>query len=213
MWPILICLVLGVALSIERFISLSRASVNTRKFLAQVIAALDKGGASSAVEVCQTTHGPVASIFHAGLIRAGRGLEHVEKAITNAGTIEMAFLERGMIWLSTFITVAPMLGFTGTVSGMVGAFDEIQKANDISPSIVAGTGLVHRAETERGGPVRTLSLHQYHHRRWSTFIDGEPPPAGSRIWLAGRRGGRPCLSAEHYFFAGAVGRHRSTADH
>lgn len=169
MWPILICLVLGVALSIERFISLSRASVNTRKFLAQVIAALDKGGASSAVEVCQTTHGPVASIFHAGLIRAGRGLEHVEKAITNAGTIEMAFLERGMIWLSTFITVAPMLGFTGTVSGMVGAFDEIQKANDISPSIVAG-GISQALLTTLFGLIVAIIL-QFCHNYFIAKID------------------------------------------
>lgn len=137
MYPILVCLVLGIAISIERFISLSRASINTRKFLAQVTGALDKGGTNEAIEICQKTKGPVASIFHAGLIRADRGLEHVEKAITNAGSIEMAFLERGLIWLSTFITVAPMLGFTGTVAGMVVAFDDIKRANDISPSIVA----------------------------------------------------------------------------
>ena len=137
MWPILVCLVLGIMISVERFISLNRASVDTRKFLAEVTGALDKGGAKNAIEICQKTKGPVASIFHAGLIRADRGLEHVEKAITNAGSIEMAFLERGLIWLSTFITVAPMLGFTGTVAGMVRSFDDIKRANDISPSIVA----------------------------------------------------------------------------
>lgn len=137
MWPILGLLVFGIAVSIERFISLTRASVNTRKFLAKVTAALDNGGTEAAVEVCQKTRGPVASIFHAGLLRADRGAENVEKAIANAGTIEMAFLERGMIWLSTVITLAPMLGFTGTVQGMIGAFDDIKKANDISPAIVA----------------------------------------------------------------------------
>jgi biopolymer transport protein ExbB len=137
MWPILILLVFGVAISIERFISLTRASVNTRKFLARVTSALDKGGTDAAIEVCQKTKGPVASIFHAGLLRADRGTEHVEKAITNAGSIEMAFLERGLIWLSTVITLAPMLGFTGTVRGMIVAFDDIKRANDISPSIVA----------------------------------------------------------------------------
>ena len=137
MWPILVCLVLGIMISVERFISLNRASLDTRKFLAEVTGALDKGGAKNAIEICQKTKGPVASIFHAGLIRADRGLEHVEKAITNAGSIEMAFLERGLIWLSTFITVAPMLGFTGTVAGMVRSFDDIKRANDISPSIVA----------------------------------------------------------------------------
>ena len=137
MWPILICFVLGLAVSIERAISLKRASVNTRKFLNDVTSAMDKGGIKSALDVCQTTGGPVASIFDAGLRRAERGLEAVEKAIANAGSIEMAFLEKGMIWLSTFITIAPMIGFTGTVQGMVVAFDNIKQANDISPSIVA----------------------------------------------------------------------------
>ena len=137
MYPILILLIFGVAVSIERLISLTRAGINTRKFLNQVTVALDKKGTEAAIEVCQQTRGPVASIFHAGLLRADRGAEHVEKAITNAGTIEMAFLERGLIWLATVITLAPMLGFTGTVRGMVVAFDDIKNANDISPSIVA----------------------------------------------------------------------------
>lgn len=137
MWPILILLIFGVAISIERFISLTRASVNTRKFLTNVKSAMDEGGVDSAMEVCEKTPGPVASIFHAGLQRAPRGAEYVEKAIANAGTIEMAFLERNMIWLSTVITLAPMLGFTGTVRGMIGAFDDIKNANDISPAIVA----------------------------------------------------------------------------
>jgi len=138
MWPILILLVIGIMISIERFISLTRASVNTRKFLAKVKDALSSGGIPQALEVCSSTRGPVASIFHAGLMRADRGVEHVEKSITNAGSIEMAFLERGLIWLATVISLAPMLGFTGTVVGMIRAFDAIKAANDISPSIVAG---------------------------------------------------------------------------
>ncbi len=138
MHPILGLLIFGIAICIERFISLSRASVNTRNFISKVTEALDKGGTKAAIDVCQNTKGPVASIFHAGLLRAERGTEHVEKAISNAGTIEMAFLERGLIWLSTVISLAPMLGFLGTVQGMVIAFDDIKKANDISPSIVAG---------------------------------------------------------------------------
>lgn len=161
MWPILVCLVLGIAISIERFISLTRASVNTRKFLAQVTGALDKGGTNEAIEICQKTKGPVASIFHAGLIRADRGLEHVEKAITNAGSIEMAFLERGLIWLSTFITVAPMLGFTGTVAGMVRAFDDIKRANDISPSIVA-SGISVALLTTLFGLIVAIILQVFH---------------------------------------------------
>lgn len=138
MWPILILLIIGIMISIERFISLTRASVNTRKFLAKVKEALASGGVEEALDVCSSTRGPVASIFHAGLLRSKRGVEHVEKAITNAGSIEMAFLERGMIWLATVISVAPMLGFTGTVVGMIAAFDAIAAANDISPTIVAG---------------------------------------------------------------------------
>lgn len=138
MWPILILLIVGIMISIERFITLTRASVNTRKFLAKVKDALTSGGIDEAVDVCASTRGPVASIFHAGLMRADRGVDHVEKAISNAGSIEMAFLERGMIWLATVISIAPMLGFTGTVVGMIGAFEAIKAANDISPSIVAG---------------------------------------------------------------------------
>ncbi|MFO7889811.1 MAG: MotA/TolQ/ExbB proton channel family protein [bacterium] len=137
MWPILFILILGLAISIERFISLFRAGVNTRKFIDEVTKALDKGGSKGAIKVCQDTRGPVASVFHAGLLRIGRGLEHVEKAISNAGSIEMAFLERNMSWLSTFISIAPMLGFTGTVVGMIKAFEDIAQANDISPAIVA----------------------------------------------------------------------------
>jgi len=138
MWPILGLLIIGLAFSIERFWSLTKASVNTRKFLSKVRMALDEGGITAALEECEKTSGPVASIFHAGLSRAKRGIEHVEKAITSAGSLEMAFLERGMWILGTVIVIAPMLGFTGTVSGMVGAFDNIRKANDISPAIVAG---------------------------------------------------------------------------
>jgi biopolymer transport protein ExbB len=161
MWPILGCLVIGIAISIERFISLSRASVNTRKFLAEVTGALDKSGTDAAVEVCQKTKGPVAAIFHAGLLRAGKGAETVEKAITNAGTIEMAFLERGMIWLSTFITIAPMLGFTGTVRGMIVAFNDIKKANDIQPSIVA-EGISIALLTTLFGLVVAIILQLFH---------------------------------------------------
>ena len=137
MWPILVCLIFGIAVSIERGWTLSRASVNTRKFLANIKKALNEGGIQEATDVCANTRGPVASIFHAGLLRVDRGIEHVEKAIMNAGSIEMAFLEKGLVWLATVISVAPMLGFLGTVWGMVEAFRAIAAANDISPSIVA----------------------------------------------------------------------------
>jgi biopolymer transport protein ExbB len=138
MHPILVLWIAGLAIGIAKLILLFRAGVNTRKFLARTREALKQEGVSGALEVCERTHGPVASIMHAGLSRAKDGIESAEKAITNAGSIEMAFLERGMIWLGFIIVVAPLLGFTGTVWGMIEAFDAIKKANDISPSVVAG---------------------------------------------------------------------------
>ncbi len=138
MWPILILLVVGLGFSIERIITLTRASVNTRKFLARLHSALQDGGIEGAAAECEKTPGPVASILHAGLSRADKGLDSVEKSISNAGSIEMAFLERGMVVLSTVIVLAPMVGFTGTVQGMVEAFQQIETKNDISPAIVAG---------------------------------------------------------------------------
>ncbi|HDL17442.1 MAG TPA: MotA/TolQ/ExbB proton channel family protein [Bacteroidetes bacterium] len=142
MWPILALLIFGLAISLERFYSLTRASVNTRKFMEKIRNALNEGGIEAAKDVCENTRGPVASIFHAGLMRANKGLEHVEKAIMNSGSIEMAFLERGLVWLATVISLAPMLGFTGTVVGMIKAFNDIAAANDISPAIVAdGIGI------------------------------------------------------------------------
>lgn len=106
--------------------------------MTQVQEALHSEGYNAAVDVCGNTRGPVAEVFHAGLTRVHRGIEAVEKGIENAGTIEMAFLEKNMVWLSTVVTLAPMLGFTGTVAGMIRAFDDIKAANDISPSVVAG---------------------------------------------------------------------------
>jgi biopolymer transport protein ExbB len=137
MHPILACLILGLAFCIERFWTLSRARVNTKDFIIKVTKALESGGIGAAKEVCANTRGPVASVFHAGLLRADEGLEAAEKAIIAYGGIEMSFLEKGMIWISTFITIAPMLGFTGTVQGMIEAFDAIKEAAQISPAIVA----------------------------------------------------------------------------
>ena len=138
MYPILGLLIFGLGFGIERIYTLFRASVNTKKFMTDVRTALHDEGRDKAVEVCSDTRGPVAEIFHAGLSRAHRGIEAVEKGIENAGTIEMAFLEKNMVWLSTVVTLAPMLGFTGTVAGMIQAFDDIKAANDISPAVVAG---------------------------------------------------------------------------
>jgi biopolymer transport protein ExbB len=138
MWPILLSLVFGLAFAGERFYSLIMSSINAQKFFEDVNNTLDNEGVDATLELCEKTNGPVAEIFHAGLSRVHRGIIEVEKAIQNAGSIEMSFLEKNMIWLNAVITIAPMLGFTGTVAGMVNAFDAIAAADDISPAVVAG---------------------------------------------------------------------------
>jgi len=138
MWPILLTLLFGLGFAIERFYSLMMSAVDSQSFFDEITNAINENGTKAAVQVCEETEGPVASIFHAGLSRMHRGLNDVEKAIQNAGSIEMAFLEKNMIWLNAVITIAPMLGFTGTVIGMISAFDAIKAANDISPAVVAG---------------------------------------------------------------------------
>ena len=138
MWPILALFVFGLAFALERLYSLMMSSINSKKFFAEIKDTLDSDDVNSAIEICNKTRGPVAEVFHAGLTRSHRGLAEVEKAIQNAGTVEMSFLEKNMIWLNLVVTVAPMLGFTGTVAGMVKAFDSIEAANNISPAVVAG---------------------------------------------------------------------------
>ena len=138
MWPVLICLIIGLGIAFERIITLNLADINTRKFIVKVKRALEEGGIPAAEEVCANQRGPVASVFQAGLLRADEGIDAVEKAVVSYGSIEMSFLERGLVWLSLFISVAPMLGFLGTVIGMIAAFDAIEQAGDISPQLVAG---------------------------------------------------------------------------
>jgi biopolymer transport protein ExbB len=134
MWPILICLILGLAVSIERVITLNMATTDTKKLLAKIEDALAKGGIEAAKDVTKNTRGPVASIFTQGLMRSSEGVEMVEKSIVSYGGVEMGKLERGLIWISLFISLGPMLGFFGTVIGMIFAFDAIQAAGDISPN-------------------------------------------------------------------------------
>ena len=138
MWPILALLIFGLAIALERFYSLMMSSINSKKFFVEICHIADILVVVDALELCNKTRGPVAEVFHAGLSRKHRGLDEVEKAIQNAGTVEMSFLEKNMIWLNLVVSVAPMLGFTGTVAGMVKAFDSIEAANNISPAVVAG---------------------------------------------------------------------------
>ena len=114
------------------------ATINSDKLLNDVESALKDGGVDSAKEVCRNTKGPIASIFYQGLDRSNEGLEQVEKSIIAYGSVQMGLLEKGLSWISLFIALAPMLGFMGTVIGMIGAFDSIEAAGDISPSLVAG---------------------------------------------------------------------------
>ena len=138
MTPVLLCLILGLAIAIERIITLNLATTNTKKLLANVEDALNTGGVEAAKDVTRNTRGPVASIFTQGLLRWSEGVDMVEKSIISYGSVEMGRLERGLVWISLFIAIAPMLGFMGTVIGMIGAFDAIEAAGDISPSLVAG---------------------------------------------------------------------------
>ena len=157
MWPILICLILGLAIAIERIITLNMATTDTNKLLAQIEDALAKGGVEAAKNVTKNTRGPIASIFTQGLMRASEGVDMVEKSVVAYGGVEMGKLERGLIWISLFISLGPMLGFFGTVIGMVFAFDAIEAAGDISPQVVAG-GMKVALITTVGGLIVGMIL-------------------------------------------------------
>ena len=135
---VLVALILGLAFAIERVLYLNMATSNTRKLLAKVEEALESGGVEAAKDVCRNTRGPVASIFYQGLDRFDHGIDVVEKTVISYGGVQAGLLEKGLSWIALFIALAPMLGFMGTVIGMIGAFDAIEVAGDISPSLVAG---------------------------------------------------------------------------
>ncbi len=135
---VLVTLILGLALCIERIIYLNMATPNAKKLLNEIESALHTGGVEAAKEVCRNTRGPVASIFYQGLDRMPEGIDVVEKSVISYGSVQMGLLEKNISWISLFIALAPMLGFMGTVIGMIGAFDAIEAAGDISPSLVAG---------------------------------------------------------------------------
>ncbi|MDR1180509.1 MAG: MotA/TolQ/ExbB proton channel family protein [Bacteroidales bacterium] len=138
MVPILITLIMGLALVIERTIYMNLATTNTKKLLQGIEEALSKGNLEAAKQLCRDTRGPVASVFYQGLDRYDDGIEEIDKAVIAYGGVQAARLEANMPWISFFIAVAPSLGFLGTVVGMVQAFDDIERAGDISPTIVAG---------------------------------------------------------------------------
>lgn len=138
MLPVLLCLILGLAIAIERILYLSLSTINTKKFIAKVEEALNNGGIDAAKELCRNTKGPIASIYYQGLDRYNQGLDAVEKSVVSYGSVQTGQMESGLSWIGLFIALSPMLGFMGTVVGMIGAFDAIQAAGDISPTLVAG---------------------------------------------------------------------------
>ncbi|MBR08455.1 MAG: flagellar motor protein MotA [Rickettsiales bacterium] len=158
---VLLCLILGLAVAIERIIHLNLATTNVKKLLSNVESALSSGGVEAAKEVCRNTRGPVASIFVQGMMRMSEGIEMVEKSIIAYGSVEMGKLEKGMVWISLFISLAPMLGFMGTVIGMIDAFDAIAEAGDVSPSLVAG-GIKVALLTTVGGLIVAVILQLFY---------------------------------------------------
>ena len=158
---IIICLIIGLALAIERILYLTFSKSNTKKLLANVEKALEEGGVEEAKKVCRETRGPVASIFYQGLLRYDQGVDVVEKTVVSYGSVQMSEMENGLSWISLFIAIAPSLGFLGTVIGMINAFDAIQAAGDISPNVVAG-GMKIALITTVGGLIVAMILQVFY---------------------------------------------------
>ena len=156
---VIACLILGLALCIERILYLSFSKTNSKKLLAKIEAALQEGGVEAATDVCRNTRGPVASIFTQAFLRLadGQSLEEVEKAVVSYGGVEASKMEQNLSWISLFIAIAPSLGFLGTVIGMIQAFDAIMVAGDMSPAVVAG-GMKVALITTVGGLIVAVIL-------------------------------------------------------
>ena len=138
MLPVLVCLILGLAISIERILYMTFAQINTKKFVSKVEDLLKSQGIEAAKEYCRNTRGPIASIYYQGLMRYDQGLEAVEKAVVSYGSVQQGLMESGLSWISLFIALSPSLGFMGTVVGMIQAFDDIERSATMSPTVVAG---------------------------------------------------------------------------
>ena len=156
-----IALVLGLAFCIERIIYLSLAEVNTKKLMANIEAALEKGDVEGAKAIARDTRGPIASIAYQGLMRIDQGIDVVEKSIVSYGGVQGGLLEKNMSWITLFIAMAPSLGFLGTVVGMIMAFDKIEQVGDISTTVVAG-GMKVALITTVGGLIVALILQVFY---------------------------------------------------
>lgn len=168
---VLLCLILGLAFAIERIVYLGLSVSNKKKLLAKVEDALENGGIEEAKDICRNTRGPVASIFYQGLDRYDDGIEMVEKSVVAYGGVQMGRLEKGLSWLGLFIALAPMLGFMGTVIGMIDAFDKIQSAGNISATVVAG-GIKIALITTVSGLIVAIIL-QIFYNLIVSMIDGQ----------------------------------------
>ncbi len=204
MHPILLCSLVGLAIVLERVYYFAKARTNTRRLMAELLHALQDQGFEPAQRMLHSKRGPIAAILHSGLLRAKKGPEAVEKAISTAASIQIASLERGLIWLATVANIAPLLGFLGTVSGMIHAFEAIAAAEEVSAKLVA-TGIYEALITTAAGlmvaiPVQTA--HNYfvsridkfvidmeesgaelvdglatHSKQWETFLSTLKPPS------------------------------------
>ena len=161
MLPILLCLVIGLAVAIERILYLALSTINSQKLVNTVEEALKQGGIEAATEVCRNTRGPIASIYYQGLDRYDQGLDAVEKAVVSYGSVQTGQMESGLPWIGLFIALSPMLGFMGTVVGMIDAFDAIQAAGDISPTLVAG-GIKVALLTTMAGLISAVILQLFY---------------------------------------------------
>ncbi|MBZ0269152.1 MotA/TolQ/ExbB proton channel family protein [bacterium] len=161
MWPLLALLIFGIGVMIERFWTLGRARTNVRNLMNRVLSALRGEGIEAAIEVCEGTRGPIPAILHAGLRRSNISVDATEKAIESAGVVELSFLERGLLILATIANVAPLLGFLGTVSGMVAAFDAIAAADQVNAKLVA-SGISEALLTTMAGLLVAIPMSMGH---------------------------------------------------
>ena len=162
MWPLLACSIAALAVILERLFTMQRARTHTRRFMNRLLTALREKGVEEALEICTRTRGPVASILHSGLLKAEKGTEAVEKAIETAGVLEMSFLQRGLIVLASVTTIAPLLGFLGTVSGMIHAFDAIAQAEQVTAQLVA-SGVREALITTAAGLMVAIPAQIFYH--------------------------------------------------
>ncbi len=170
MWPLLGLFIIGLIIAIVKLWLLLRARINSKKFLEKVLDTIKNKGIDEAIKLCEKTRGPVAALFHAALLKVDKGLEYVDTAVENEAAVQMGILEKGMIWLSTIVAIAPMLGFLGTVQGMIVAFDQIARSNDIVPSEVAG-GISVALLTTFAGLAIAIPM-QFFYNLFVAMIDG-----------------------------------------